>query len=268
MNRIKIIYNSTNTKAYYQFMNDNGKWGDVPKESELSRLFYANAIAEDRIKELLQVIDKRYNGHNEGVNILYCGKLTVYDKFLVALSNDFVDRNIKCIRYDSKNIVVGKRNAGKTCLIEGIMAHFGKDIVPCEIDRYIEYEDDGVSLYEIKGIEPGLENVQKAFETVEERIMAGTRTVLYCFSFRAGKFEEIEIKFIKDIESRYADVQVIPIITGCIDEQRAIDFSQKISSELGGREVILTLAKEMNTKVGTLASFGLDKVIGKLSGGE
>ena len=265
-NRIKINYNLAEKTASFQFMSDNGYWTDVHKASALSRKKYASAIAEDRINELLDVIDTTYNVDGCGVIISFSGDETVYKKV-----SSYVQKynGIEIERKESKGIVSGKRNSGKTCLIEGIFDSLGKKLNLDDCEDYIRYfnEEDGITLYEIKGIDLGIDNVNKAYDSLVKCIDGGSViTVFYCLLAKTGKIEDTEIEFINRIENEYPRVKVTPVITGCIDERKANEFANRIVKELGMREVLITLAKDMNTKVGPIPSFGIDKVIKNLSG--
>lgn len=263
-NKIKINYDPIERCTSFQFLGDNGQWGDVYEGSDLSRKKYSTAIADGRIGELLQIINDNYNVDENGVKIIFSGTDEVFNE-VRSVIKEYEGMTLE--RCNSKVVVVGKRNSGKTYLVEGIFDFLERKI--CAVDKggYIEYLDvqDGISIYEIKGIDLGLENVDKAYSFLENRIREGATTVFYCLFAKSGKIEETEISFIKKVESEYADINVIPVITGCVDEKRGSDFAHEIIDELGDRDVVLTLAKEMNTRVGVIQKFGMDNVIKKIS---
>jgi hypothetical protein len=268
VNKLKVNYNSSTQTATFQFLSDNGQWVDIHKGSDLSRKKYASAIKDGRITELLEIINKTYNINECGVKIIFSGDADAYSKLQETIEGGFVD--ISLARTESKNIVVGKRNAGKTCLAEAVMTCLGKIPKIEEYDQYIKFFDseDDISIYEIKGIDLGIENVDKAYEALVNCIEEGARTVFYCFQAKTGKIENTEIDFIHKIEKAYSEIAVIPVITACIDERMGNEFANKIVDELGRRDVLITLAKEKNTKAGTIPAFGIEQVVKNLAGGK
>lgn len=266
-NRIKINYNVADKTASFQFLSDNGQWTDVHKGSDLSRKKCTTAIAEGRIDELFRTIDKIYNIGGYGVIISFSGDAEIYSQ-LLSVSRNF--DGISLERKEVKSVIIGKRNAGKTCLAEGIMAGLGSNPTIDDKDDYISYvaSDYGLSLFEIKGIDLGLENVNKAYTSLVRCVDAGATTIFYCFLAKTGKIETVEIDFIHRFEKEHPRIKVKPIITGCVDERKAFEFAQRIVEEIGDREVLITLARDMNTKAGIIPHFGIDQVIKNLSGGD
>ena len=265
INRIKINYSLTEKKASFQYMSDNGQWVDVYKGSELSRNKCATAIGEGRIEELLETINRIYNLNGCGVAINYSGDETVYTELLAHAQNY---DGIRIERKELRCIIIGKRNAGKTCLAEGIMNYLGSEPRIEDDEECTAYynDTDGISLYEIKGIDFGLENIDKAYDALIKRLGSGAVTILYCFLAKTGKIENTEINFVKRLEREHLGIKVKPVITGCIDEKGAKEFAHRIVEEMGDREVFITLAKDMNTKIGVIPSFGIDHMISNLAG--
>jgi hypothetical protein len=266
-NKIKINYNSSAQTAAYQFLSDNGQWVDVDKNSELSRKKYVTAIKDGRIVELLSIIDKTYNIDGCGVEIAFTGEKDAFSKIKDVIDDGFTAIFLSCT--ESKNVIVGKRNSGKTYLAEAIISYLGKKPRIEENDKYIKYFDpeDAVTLYEIKGIDLGLDNVDKAYEVLKSCIEDGAKTVFYCFQATTGKIENPEIDFIYRVEKSYPEISIVPVITACVDEGKGNEFAHKIVDEIGKKDVLITLAKEKNTRVGMIPAYGIEQVIKKLDGG-
>ena len=266
-NKIKLNYNEITGIAAFQFLSDNGHWVDVPMGSPLSRERNYKAISEDRVEELLEVINRYYNVDGCGVEIIYTG---APETFLKIHSHMDSFTQLRLIRRESKNVIIGKRGVGKTYLAKGIMNYLGRIPIVEETEGFLKYidDEDGICLYEIKGIDIGIINVEKSYKALRKCIGDGVKTIFYCFHGKTGKIEETEIDFIMRVERENPTIKITPVVTVCIDEKESDEFAQKIKQELGPREVILVLSEEMKTKIGSIPSFGLDKIVKKLDGGD
>ncbi len=126
--------------------------------------------------------------------------------------------------------------------------------------NYAVYQDNKnhANWYEIKGIDIGQGEVERAFETLKTIAEDKLSAVIYCVSCLYGKLEDIEAESIKNFASKFHGVRIVIALTQCDKED-----SQTIADEIARRSgcrVIQILAKDYSSRVGTIKSFGLDEL--------
>lgn len=241
-NKIKINYDPIERSTSFQFLGDYGQWGDVYEGSDLSRKKYSTAIADGRIGELLQIINDNYNVDENGVKIIFSGTDEVFNE-VRSVIKEYEGMTLE--RCNSKVVVVGKRNSGKTYLVEGIFDFLERKICAADKGGYIEYLDvqDGISIYEIKGIDLGLENVDKAYSFLENRIREGVTTVFYCLFAKSGKIEDIVWLCINHRSHRFEKYELAVVNKMSIKHE--IPFSILLTKCISNDESIIEIKLQM-----------------------
>lgn len=247
-NSMRVVCNPYTNKMSYYFKNEIGEWSVLSGSSPLSRQFYTNTSVKERGKKIIEKIDEIYNRKNRGIDILFEGTSDSYKCFADIIKNDFAGRNINCTLGTTKIAVLGKKSVGKTMLIEGLESLKGFDYSVIQNEKYVQYTDDcnHAHWYEVKGIDLGKENIDKAFKTVAELSKEGLSAVIYCVSAITGRIEDIEKELISRIESSFSELKVMVVLTMCYKEdiQETIDEIEKITNQA---KLVLTLAKEYKT---------------------
>lgn len=267
-NLMRVVCNPYTNKMSYYFKNEIGEWSVLSGSSPLSRQFYTNTSVKERGKEIVEKIDEIYNRKNRGIDILFEGTSDSYKCFVDIIKNDFAGRDINCALGTTKIAVLGKIGVGKTTLIKGLESLKKFDYSITRNEKYIKYTDDcnHAHWYEIKGIDFGTENVEKAFQTVAELSEEGLSAVIFCVSAMTGKIEDIEKELISRIESSFTELKVMVVLTQCYieDVQETIDAIEKITNQA---KLVSTLAKEYEIRkkdndgmAAVIKPFGLEKV--------
>ena len=60
-NKLKMVSNQSTHKNSFFFMNENGEWVTVDSASPLSRREYTEADIQEKIFQILRIIDEVYN---------------------------------------------------------------------------------------------------------------------------------------------------------------------------------------------------------------
>ena len=252
MNRnvLRVVCNSDNNCISYFFKNENGTFNPLSDSSPLSRKYYTYASLKDRAKEIISMIDEIYNRKNRGVDIIFEGSKIDYDFFEGTINYYFSDKDIKVIFNITRIVVVGKKNVGKTSLIEG-MGEYSNNTYTIEKDNNFNlYKDDNrhIEWYEIDGIDLGLENIEKAYSTVEVIQKRGISSIVYCVSAMTGRIEKVEIDFINKLMEKYPNVIIVLALTMSVsaDNRNIFDEIQKNIERI---TVVPILAKEYEIEI-------------------
>ena len=244
-NAVRIVCNPYNNQISYYFMNDKGVWTVLSGDSPLSRHEYTNTTMENSAKKIALKLDKVYNNKNRGLDILFEGTTQSYDYIKEAFKDCLPDRDIVCSIGATKIAVVGKVNAGKTCLIEGMERLQGYKYSVNKFPEYLLYSDEGnhIEWYEINGIDLGIENVEKAYKTVTELTENGLSAIVYCMSAATGRLEEVERDFVIKMVEEHPSITILLALTMCIkaDSGSIVNEIEKMTDQI---RVIPTLAKE------------------------
>ena len=243
-NTLRIVCNPYGNSISYYFKNEIGQWSVLSSSSVLSRRYFTNTTIVERAKEILKKADEIYNRKNKGLDILFEGTSDNYKYLCKVINTDFSDRNITCELGVTKIVVVGKTHVGKTSLIEGMEELQGYKYNVKENPDYFLYNDEGnhAEWYEIKGIDLGLENVDKAFQVIGELTKNGLSTIIYCVNGISGRMEDVEKDFVLKLVDSYPALTAMVVITVCIkrNQREFMDEIERITDQL---KVIPTLAK-------------------------
>ena len=267
MNRVKIVFNRASGIASYQFQNDRGQWVGIPATSPLSLESFSTALTDNRTEDLVKTINSTYNVNDCGVEIVFIGDNDTYSRLERFIADENAYHSISCSHSISKSVVIGRQGAGKTTLINGIYSEMGLSIgEQSDHGHYELFEDTNntVRIYEVEGISIEQDVLNKMLNYLSGILAEGASSILYCFSNRISKFEQIEIDLIRKIEIQYPGVKVFPIVTRCDTDGNT--FADKISKELGGQAVPTVLAQASKIQNGMCSAFGLDLIVNLLGG--
>lgn len=170
-----------------------------------------------------------------------------------------------------KIAIVGKKDIGKTTLIEGMATYIGQPFIKENSKNYAVYEDrkSNIQWYEVKGIDLGKDKIEEAYMTVKGLIEDGLKTIFYCICGGVGKIEDLELNLIRRLTTEYPKVSVVIVLTMCYKEEEAIqDTVNEIKKLVGKSEIVQTLARDYKTRIKisktgepfVIPSFGLDSV--------
>ena len=260
-NSLKIVCDVTNRRLVYYFKNEFGDWVNVPSESPFSTSDYTDTTMKASAKKILEKADKIYNRKNKGLDIVFQGDSSEFAALQNAIRYDFSGRDIKTNDKieDTKIAILGKNASGKTTLVGELTKSYQCDD-NLKTRNYAVYQDNKnhANWYEIKGIDIGQGEVERAFETLKTIAEDKLSAVIYCVSCLYGKLEDIEAESIKNFASKFHGVRIVIALTQCDKED-----SQTIADEIARRSgcrVIQILAKDYSSRVGTIKSFGLDEL--------
>lgn len=269
-NEIKIVCNPLLNEVSYFFRNEIGEWLLLSGSSPLSRQYYTKANIKYRSKEIVEKLDEIYNRKNRGLDIFFHGKTDSYEYISEAVKIYLSGRNVTCQIEPTKIAVVGKKQVGKTTLINGMARTQGYKFEIISKSQYVQYVDrqNHVEWIKVNGIDFGTEKGEEAFRTVEELVNEGLSKVVYCISGISGRVEEIEKNMIIRLWKTFPSIDIITTVTMCYKDevQTVIDEIEKV---IGQGEVFPTLAHEykVSTKVRGVVTpfvvepFGLTELI-------
>lgn len=274
-NAIRIVCNPYAKGISYYFKNEQGEWDVISENSPLSRQFYTKLpvgmsmqeFVEKRIEQILEVIDNIYNRKAKGIDILFEGTTECFEILSSAAKSYSVNRNVKCKLGTTKVAVLGKKSVGKTNLIEGLEDIIGYKYSRKNGEGYTMYSDEcnRAQWYEVDGIDLGIDNVDRAFKTVEKLSTEGLSAVIYCISGSSGRIEDTEKNIIKKIED-FASIKTMIALTMCYkdDNQTVYDEIEKVTDQM---KIVSTLAKPYKTagkdkegKSLVVEAFGVEEV--------
>lgn len=267
-NTLKIISNPYTKQLSYYFKNEIGEWDVLSSNSPLSRKYYTNTSIKERGHEILNIINDVYNRKNKGVDIIFEGTSKEYSCLDEEVRNNYIECNINCRTGTTRIAILGKRDVGKTYLIEGMEELEGCGFTREEKEEYIQYTDNinNVQWFEIRGIDLGTEHVEKAMKTMQKLAAEGLSTVIYCISAVAGKCEDIESNMISQLVDEYVDLKVMVALTLCYKDDiiSSMDEIEKLTSHI---KIVPTLAKNYKTAMKDkhgipieVESFGLKEI--------
>ena len=259
-NKLKMVSNQSTQKNSFFFLNENGEWVTVDSASPLSRREYTEADIQEKIFQILQIIDEVYNTGNRGVDLIFEGAgeegTLICDAISVAKLGD-------TISFDQKKTIIavaGKLSSGKTTLIEEIGKMHNVEYTREKENDYVVYrEQHGNSAwYELNGIDLGKACMEHAEAVLEGLVQKGLGVIIYCLS--NGKIEQIEETLLKTFNAKHPDIKTLLVLTNSADEEAEL-FAEQLSSRLGQVRVIPVLAKEIKTRSGSIPPFGLIQLI-------
>jgi len=258
-NSLKIVCDVTRRRLIYHFKNEFGDWVNVPSESPFSTRDYTDTTMKASAKKIMEKADKIYNRRNKGLDIVFQGDSSEFAALQNAIRYDFSGRDIKTKIEDTKIAILGKNASGKTTLIEELTKSYQCDD-NLKTRNYAVYQDNKnhAHWYEIKGIDIGQGEVERAFETLKAIAEDELSAAIYCVSCLYGKLEDIEAESIQSFAANFHGVRMVIALTQCYNEE-----SQAIADEIARRSgcrVIQVLAKDHSFRTGTIKSFGLDEL--------
>ncbi|MBE5869867.1 MAG: hypothetical protein E7294_01195 [Lachnospiraceae bacterium] len=263
---VQLIKKEKSTKG------DQVKNTDILKAEKKGISDATKSIAEKSISGSIKDVQGKNN--NEQVGISKYDEM-ILPSFAAENTNINVDSNLSFHSGAEKIIVVGKRGAGKTTLIEGLEKISGLTLNVSEYGKYRLYEDANGEFqwYEIKGIDLGKDEIDNAYKTIADLRQDSTAKLLYCISGGVGRIEEVELDLIRKLASMSSN-NIYIVLTLCFKEdiQDTIDIIHKA---VGNITIVQTLAKDYKTGIkipGTketavISSFGLEGLYQMVCGG-
>lgn len=245
-NQMKIICDPSNGHISYYLKNESGKWQPLSSDSPLSRKEYTCASFATDTKKILEKINSIYNRGNRGLSILFSGDTMSYEILKKAIDLDFSDKNLTCELGITKVAVLGKVKTGKTYLIKGIEKMQGCNYSISNDTEYTIYTDNvnHVIWYELKGIDLGLKNIDRAYASIKRLSKEGLSSVIYCIPASTGRMENAERELLLKINSTLPELSEVVSITmdiGGNNCQNLIDEIGKMTNQI---KVIRTLAEK------------------------
>lgn len=300
-NSIKIISNQVARTISYYIKNEADEWIHVDRSSPLSRKEYTETCIYESAEKIIEVIDDVYNMGNRGVYLevestddefIYLSSLIekkysdanisstqkeTASQSVLAVSNENIEKpnenekkersNILCKQNKMQVAFAGKIGSGKTTLIDALaeLNHI-KFSVSHKSDYTLHQNTEGSQLwYEIKGIDYGKINVEKACTTIKSLIQAGMDVLIYCFS--TNKIETIEENVLLNIKSAFPNVRILVVLTSCVDDDGTV-YAERMSNSLKGIKVLPVLAKDKKIRSGVIQSYGLEDISRFIYGGK
>lgn len=265
-NELKIVCNPYTKQISYYFRNEMREWEVLSGDSELSRQYYKNTTMRERAKAISEKADEIYNRKNKGLDILFEGESVEYNYLQGAIDYYLKYRDIRCQLGTTKIAVIGKKAVGKTILIKKLQEMQRYKYSKEDMGDYTIYQDElnHAKWYEVAGIDLGIENVRRAFYTIEKISQRNLSTIIYCISAETGRIETIERDLIQKIIKNFPETKVMIVLTMCYKEdiQPIIDEIEKITNHI---KIIPVLAEDYRTglrngfgKYITVESFGID----------
>ena len=237
---IQLIKKEKSTKG------DQVKNTDILKAEKKGISDATKSTVEKSISRSSKDVQEKNN--NEQVGISKHDEITV-SSFAVENTNINVNSNLSFRSRAEKIIVVGKRGTGKTTLIEGLEKTSGRTLNVSEYGKYRFYEDANgeLQLYEIKGIDLGMDEIDNAYKTIADLRQDSTAKILYCISGGVGRIEEAELDLIRKLASMSGN-NIYIVLTLCFKEdiQDTIDVIHKA---VGNITIVQTLAKDYKTGI-------------------
>ena len=175
-------------------------------------------------------------------------------------------------------VVAGITGAGKSTLLNAV---FGEDkaktgqgkAITDHMDEYHE-ENCPIRIWDTVGLEIDAaktdQSIRAIRQKIEEKALSKNErdcihAIWYCINSGSNRYQEAEIRFINSLYNLH--VPFIIVLTQCIDDPDRIDqFENIIRDEnnkhgMGDIEVVQVLALDKKTRLGTIPSFGLDKLV-------
>lgn len=174
-------------------------------------------------------------------------------------------------------IVAGISGTGKSTLINAV---FGENMAKTGIGRPItasinDYSipDVPIRIWDTVGLELNSDKTKASIKDIRETIANKTASknqfdrihaIWYCISSGSHKYLDVESDFVKNLHS--IGVPFIIVMTQCISEEEDNELEVAIreinqSEGMNDIEVVQVLAKDYNTRLGTIPSLGLDRLV-------
>lgn len=268
-NKLRVVCNPVAKHISYYYKNETNEWHIFSSSSSLSRSYYTDTTIEERADEIVVKLDEIYNRKNKGLDISFEGDKKSYTIFKDAIERNVPKRNVQCHIGSTKVIVTGKVGAGKTTLIEGIEHLNNMNCTVEEFEDYTIYRDENnTEWYEIKGIDFGRENVERAYSTICKVVENTSAMIVYCIHSSNRRVEEAESQFIMKLITSFPELAGMMVLTHTVNKKGLGAFVDEIEKVTEQIKVIPVLAKEFTLDIEDkstkqpiiLKPFGLDKL--------
>lgn len=268
-NKIRVVCNPLAKHISYYYKNELGEWIVFSGSSPLSRSYYTNTTVEERAKEIVIKLDEIYNRKDKGLDITFEGDDNSFKLFENSIEEFLPNRNISCHVGSTKVIVVGKKGIGKSLLIEAMEELQGMEYKVEKHDSYILYKDkNNTEWYEIKGIDFGRKNVEKAFSDIESLVNDTSAMIVYCIHSSNRRIEKAESEFIMSLINNYPELAGMIVLTQTVNKQGLSEFVDEIEKMTDQIKVVPVLARdfeldvedEKTKKSVVLKAFGLESL--------
>lgn len=268
-NKIRIVSNPLAKHISYYYKNELNEWNTFSSSSPLSRNYFTETIMNEKANEIVVKLDEIYNRKNKGLDITYEGDEEGYKIFQRAIKDNLKGRNVLCHMGCTKVIVTGKVGSGKTTLIKQMEKKNGISYNIKIFDDYYLYKDtNNTEWYEIKGIDFGRENIEKAYANICKIVKDTSAMIVYCIHSSNRRIEESESKFILNLISTFPELAGMIVLTHCVNKKGLNDFIDEIEKLTDQIKVVPVLAEdymldmedERTNKPIILKAFGLDKL--------
>lgn len=244
-NLMRVVCNPSTKQISYYFRNEKGEWTVLSGNSPLSGKYYTHTSLEERASDIVRKLDEIYNRKNKGLNILVEGSSREFECLQKAIGLLPSERDVNCKLRATKIAVVGKKNVGKTLLIEGLGNLQNQLLTATKREGYTKFanSDSHTEWYELDGIDLGIEKVEEAFAAISDLVFDDLSIVIYCISGESGRIEEIEKDFITRMKEAFPQLFIIMAVTMCYKEdiKEIVDEIEKIT---GHMKIVPVLAKE------------------------
>lgn len=267
MNKIRVVCNPVAKHISYYYKNELNEWRNFSSSSPLSRNYYTETTLENRVDEIVFLLDEIYNRRNKGLEILLEGDEKNYSIFCEAIKKNLSDRKIVVMQGGTRIIVAGKSGSGKSTLIEGIEELNGMPYTCEEHEKFYLYKDDNnTEWYEIKGIDLGEGNMERAYKDICELAKNTSAIIVYCILSINRKMEESEKNLILQLVNEFPELAGMIVLTYCTNKKGLNEFIVEIEKMTNQIKVIPTLAKafvienDETNEPYILNPFGLEKL--------
>lgn len=268
-NTMRVVCNPVAKHISYYFKNELGEWTILTGSSPLSRSYYTSTTIIERADEVVVKLDEIYNRNNKGLDIIFEGDEKSFNSFVEAINRNLKDRDINYHLGNTKVIVTGKIGIGKTTLIEELEKLQGLKFETVERDNYFLYKDtNNTEWYEIKGIDFGIVNVEKAYADICEVARNTAGIIVYCIDASNRRMEVVEKELILRLIAEFPELAGMIVLTKCVNKRGITEFIDEIEKMTDQIRVVPTLAQEFVTDLESkdthepivLHPFGLQKL--------
>lgn len=244
-NKIRIVCNPLAKHISYYYKNEKNEWIIFSESSPLSRNYYTATTLQERAEEIVIKLDEIYNRKDKGMEIIFEGDEDSYCYLQRAIEKNLQRRNVSLLEGSTKVIVTGKVGSGKTTLIEEMEKLNEMEFEKKEFENYTLYKDkNNTEWFEIKGIDFGKENIEKAYSNICQIVKNTSAMIVYCIHSSNRRIEEAETEFILKLIRTFPELAGMIVLTYCVNKDglnKFIDEIEKLTEQI---KVVPILAKE------------------------
>ena len=200
----------------------------------------------------------------------------------IGEDNRTTDKSYDSNSFQPANIMIaGITGTGKSTLINAIFGFEGDKgaktgtgkPITAQIDEYKD-PDIPIRIWDTVGLELNGEKTRASIAAIRKTIGDKTHSgnnldvihaIWYCIDSGSSRYQDAEMEFIRELYS--FGIPFIIVLTKCINLPEEIELLEKeIKNEnkkngMGQIEVIQVLAKDYNTRLGTVEAFGLEELV-------